>query len=231
MELFSYPHSGRAAGESAHETPGKLLDRGWRYDLEVWFVDTFVLRGSLRDLRQRVVTRGELRSGQAVLDVGCGTGTLAIEAAARVGAAGRVAGIDPAPRQIARAQSKARRAGLSLDFRVAVIEALPFPEGAFDVVTSTLMMHHLPGELKRRGLSEIVRVLRPGGRLVVADFTRRPEPDVTSTHPAAGETDIHDQPELMRTAGFIVVEGEELRFPRGTHGGWTGAALVVGKKP
>jgi len=229
MESFTHRHQGRPGRETAHETRGLLLDQGWRYDLKVWFFDTFVLRGWLPDLRQRVFELADLRGGQAVLDVGCGTGTLAIEAAAPVGAAGRVAGIDPAPRQIARARSKARRGGLPVDFRSVVVEALPFPDGSFDVVTSTLMMHHLPEDLKRQGLSEILRVLRPGGRLVVADFKRSEQHDGTSAQ-SAGETGIQDHPELMRRAGFTGIEAEEVQFP-GTHGRWAGAALVLGKKP
>src|SRR5499427_3868342 len=207
MRSFTHRHR----GEHAHATRGRLLDRGWRYDLKVWFIDTFLLRGQVRDLRRRVLDLAELR-GQAILDVGCGTGTLAIEAAARVGAAGRVAGIDPAPRQIARARSKARRADLAIDFRVAAIEALSFPAGSFDVVTSTLMMHHLPGDLKRQGLAEILRVLQPGGRLVVCDFAR-------------SDTDSGDLPEMLRRAGFSGVEAEDVQFPR-THGRWSGAILV-----
>src|SRR5215831_2831351 len=212
--MRSFTH--RRRGEHAHATRGRLLDRGWRYDLEVWFIDTFLLRGQARDLRRRVLDLAALRGGQAILDVGCGTGTLAIEAAARVGAAGRVAGIDPAPRQIARARSKARRADLAIDFRVAAIEALPFPLGSFDVVTSTLMMHHLPEDLKRQGLAEILRVLKPGGRLVVCDFVR-------------SDTDSRDLPELLRRAAFAGVEAEEVQLPR-THGRWSGAVIVAGTK-
>jgi ubiquinone/menaquinone biosynthesis C-methylase UbiE len=182
----------------------------------VWFVDTFLLRGQVRDLRRRVLDLAGLRDGQALLDVGCGTGTLAIEAAGRAGAAGRVAGIDPAPRQIARARSKASRAAVAVDFREAAIEALPFPDGSFDVVTSTLMLHHLPEDLKRKGLAEIHRVLRPGGRVVVCDFLRSgaDEPDVL---------------ELLRRVAFTGVEAQEVPFPR-THRGWSGAILVVGTK-
>jgi ubiquinone/menaquinone biosynthesis C-methylase UbiE len=214
VESFTHRHASDPGGEHAHGTAGRLLDRGWRYDLEVWFVDTFVLRGQLRELRRRVFELGELRAGQTLLDVGCGTGTLAIEAAARVGEAGRVAGIDPAPRQIARARAKARRAGLGIDFRVAAIEGLPFPEGAFDVVTSTLRMHHLPDDLKRQGLTEIARVVKPGGRLVVCDFK---------------ESSGRYVPDLLRDAAFVGVEAEELLFPR-THRRWSGAILAVGRK-
>ena len=56
-----------------------------------------------------------------------------------------------------------------------MIEQLPFPDQTFDVVLSTLMMHHLPAGVKRQGLAEIARVLKPGGRLVIADFTHKKE--------------------------------------------------------
>ncbi len=77
-----------------------------------------------------------------MLDVGCGTGTLALEAQKHVGAMGHVAGIDPGIQQIARARSKAARCHVPTDFQVGVIEHLPFPDQTFDVVLSTLMMHH-----------------------------------------------------------------------------------------
>ena len=62
---------------------------------------------------------------------------------------------------------------MPIEFQIGVIERLPFPDQTFDVVLSTLMMHHLPDPLKRQGLSEIARVLKPGGRLVIADFTHK----------------------------------------------------------
>ena len=82
-------------------------------------------------------------------------------------------GIDPSAQMIAEARRKAARAHLDIDFRVAGIEALPFPDATVDVVLSSLMMHHLPGDLKQAGLREIRRVLKPGGRLVIVDFGKR----------------------------------------------------------
>jgi ubiquinone/menaquinone biosynthesis C-methylase UbiE len=116
-------------------------------------------------LREQTIRLARLRPGEAVLDVGCGTGTLALEAARCVGRSGAVAGIDPRPVQIARAQAKAARRDLPVDFQICAIEQLPFLEESFEVVLSTLMMHHLPHPLKQQGLTEIARaqIRRPSG--------------------------------------------------------------------
>jgi ubiquinone/menaquinone biosynthesis C-methylase UbiE len=155
-----HPSPGKA---SAKGTTGLIGSGGWRYDLMEWVIDTFLFRGQVRQLRQRTATLARIQPGDAVLDVGCGTGTLALEVAGRVDRAGRVAGIDPGAEQIARARSKAARHNLSIEFQIGMIEQLPFPDQTFDVVLSTFMMHHVPHPLKRQGLVEIVRVLKPGG--------------------------------------------------------------------
>lgn len=212
-------HEHGSSHSHGHETQGRLLDRGWRYDLEVWLFDTFLVRGKVRELRQKVLDLAQLQPGRALLDVGCGTGTLAIGAAARLGTTGRVVGIDPAPRQIARARAKARRANAPADFEIAAIEKLPYPDGSFDVVTSTLMLHHLPDDLKRHGLDEIARVLRPGGHLVVADF------DAASGARARGEEPVGDLPGLLAEAGFRDAERQGVTFRR-PHHGWSGVTVV-----
>jgi demethylmenaquinone methyltransferase/2-methoxy-6-polyprenyl-1,4-benzoquinol methylase/phosphoethanolamine N-methyltransferase len=105
-----------------------------------------------------------------VLDVGFETGGLAIAAAARVGPAGRVHGVDASPEMVARGRHRATRAGVSIVLDVALVEALPFADRSFDVVLSSLMLHHLPEDLRVRAFAEIRRVLRAGGRLMAVDF-------------------------------------------------------------
>ncbi len=104
-----------------------------------------------------------------ILDVGCGTGTLAIAIKPRVGA-GEVHGIDASPEMIQVAKEKSAKDGSDIDFRGALIEAIPFPDASFDLVTSSLMLHHLPDDVKAKGFLEIQRVLKPGGRFMAMDF-------------------------------------------------------------
>jgi ubiquinone/menaquinone biosynthesis C-methylase UbiE len=196
----------------------------------VWFVDTVLLRGKVRELRRRTIDLAQLHPGDRVLDVGCGTGTLAIEVQQRLGAAGHVDGIDPAPEQIARARAKAAWRQLPIDFRIGVIEQLPFPDQSLDVVLSTIMLHHLPDDLKQRGLREIARVLRPEGRLVIADF-KRPEQGPSAAAPfGAGHAGVQDLPALVENAGLTQIETEEMRFPRFLHAPGSGVGFVKATK-
>ena len=211
MHSFARHFHSEASEASAKETKGLILNGGWRYDLGIWFIDTFVFRGQLRELRQRTANLARMQPGEQVLDVGCGTGTLAIEVQSRIGNAGRVAGIDPGQEQIARARSKAARRHLPIDFQIGVIERLPFPDQTFDVVLSTLMMHHLPASLKRQGLAEIARVLKPGGRLVIADFKRKQERQGRAARFHAGGSSIQDLAAMVSDAGFSEVETEEMQ--------------------
>jgi ubiquinone/menaquinone biosynthesis C-methylase UbiE len=214
MHSFARHRHSESGEAPAQETKGLVLNDGWRYDLGEWFHDTFSFHGTFRKLRQRTINLAQLQPGEQVLDVGCGTGTLATEVARRVGRSGRVAGVDPGTRQIARARAKAARRHVSIDFQVGVIEQLPFPDQSFDVVFSTLMMHHLPAPLKRQGLAEIARVLKPGGRLVIADFTHKQDRAGRAARFPAGGSRMHDLAVLLKEAGFDQLETEELRPPR-----------------
>ena len=110
-----------------------------------------------------------VQPGQRVLDVGCGTGDFARLLADAVGDEGLAIGVDPAREMISYAGRKARRIS-NCQFRVGAAEDLDFPAEHFDVVVSSLVMHHLPDDVQLPALREMRRVLRPGGALVVADF-------------------------------------------------------------
>jgi len=228
MHSFARHRHSEASKASAKETKGLILNGGWRYDLMGWFCDTFLFHGQMRELRQRTATLARLQPGDAVLDVGCGTGTMAMEVARRVGRAGRVAGIDPGTEQIARARAKAARRHLPIEFQIGVIEQLPFADQTFDVVLSTLMMHHLPAGLKRQGLAEIARVLKPGGRLVIADFKRKQERAGLAARFHAGGSGMQDLAALVSDAGFEHLETEEMRPPR--FSAFPGAGIVCAHK-
>jgi ubiquinone/menaquinone biosynthesis C-methylase UbiE len=226
----------RPTGDAtAKTTTGLVLQGGWRYDLHGWFVGIFLFRGKGRELRRRTITLAGVHPGEQVLDVGCGTGTLALDVARRVGTAGRVVGIDPSPEQIVRARAKAaRRYGAHAlntpaAFQVGVIEQLPFPDQTFDVVLSTLMMHHLPAPLKRQGLAEIVRVLKPGGRLVIADFARKQDHQGLATRFHAGGSSLGELAALVADAGLSQVDSKEMPPPR--FSAFPGAGFVTARKP
>ena len=125
--------------------------------------------------KRRVLDRAGLRREEEVLDLACGTGTLAI-AAARAAPGVRVVGVDADPVVLANAQAKADRAGVQVTFDEALSTGLPYENRSFDVVLSTLFFHRLPDDAKAASATEIVRILRPGGRLVVGDVGRPQDP-------------------------------------------------------
>ncbi len=142
--------------------------QGWSrfYDLLV----KVLFFGRERRFRTTILDEAQIAQGESVLDVGCGTGTLALAAKERVGPSGTVHGIDATPGMIEVAQRKAGKTDFDIEFQVGLIEEIPFPDATFDLVLSTMMFHHLPEELQSAGLREIERVLKPGGRFVVVDF-------------------------------------------------------------
>lgn len=148
------------------ETKSRVIHWAWWYDLMLKVRSL----GRERRVRAKFLDLARVAPGETVLDAGCGPGTMALAARARVGDAGAVYGIDAAPEMIALARQKASRAGIEVTFQPALLEALPFPDAKFDLVITSFVLHHFPAEMLPRCLAEIRRVLKPQGRLLAIDF-------------------------------------------------------------
>ncbi len=120
---------------------------------------------------------GTLQPGENVVDAGSGAGADSLIAARMVGPAGRVIGVDMTPEMLVKARGNAEQAGLTnVEFREGYLEALPVPDNWADAVISNGVLNLVPG--KERALAEIYRVLKPGGRLQIADIAlQKPVPE------------------------------------------------------
>mgnify|MGYP000086890701 CR=1 FL=1 len=155
------------------------------------------------------VPLARLRPGEVVVDLGSGGGLDCLLAAQAVGRSGRVIGVDATPEMIAKAQAQAQRVGLpQVEFRLGVIEHLPVADASVDVVLSNCVINLSPN--KPQVLAEAHRVLRPGGRLVIADTVALAEipqemRDDQRLHDCcvAGATLIGEYRQMLAEAGFV----------------------------
>lgn len=124
-----------------------------------------------RTFKKRLINDVVIHDAQQVIDVGCGTATLTIMIRSRWPKA-RVVGFDPDPKALAIAQRKSAAAGLPIEFREGMAGELPFPDNSIDWLFTSMMLHHLTLDNKRKALFEFNRVLKPRGELRIADFGR-----------------------------------------------------------
>ena len=140
-----------------------------------WLTPIFdrVLAWTTREesFRRMLVEQAGLERAERVLDLGCGTGTLAVRMKRGFPHAA-VVGLDADEAMLERARAKSAAAGVDVQFDLGLAHALPYEDASFDRVVSTLFFHHLDGTQKDRSLRETFRVLKPGGELHVADWGR-----------------------------------------------------------
>lgn len=167
--------------------------------------------------KRRLIAQAALRPGLEVLDLACGTGTLAIWMQ-QAEPALQVSGVDGDLEILGIARAKAQRAGAAIRWHHGLSTGLPFAADSFDRVTSSLFFHHLQPAAKRASFSEAWRVLRRGGELHVADWgapqnllmraaflmIRLLDGFSNTADNAAGRL-----PDLMREAGFTDVQVRE----------------------
>jgi len=161
-----------------------------------------------------------LRGGETVLDLGSGAGFDAFLAARRVGGDGKVIGVDMTPAMIGRARENRRKTGLEqVEFRLGEIEALPVADATVDVVISNCVINLSPE--KHRVFAEVMRALRPGGRIAVSDVVLTAElpaavRDDLSSYSAcvSGAATIAEVRGMLQDAGFVDIAIEPVDASR-----------------
>jgi ubiquinone/menaquinone biosynthesis C-methylase UbiE len=131
----------------------------------------FIQKYIVRDIRYKslLIAQANLQPGHHVLDLGCGTGTLAIMAKQAQPSA-EVSGLDADPDMLKVAKYKSAQMNVSVKFDVGFTNKLPYPDESFDRVLSSIMIHHLKTPDKWQTAREVYRVLKPGGQLHIIDF-------------------------------------------------------------
>ena len=149
--------------------------------------------GKEKKLRQDTIKLAQVKTGDKVLEIGCGTGSLTLVAKEQAGLSGEVTGIDIAPEMVAVASRKAARKGTDVSFQEGSIENIPFPDNHFDVVMCSFMIFHMPEDVRMKGFPEIYRVLKSGGHLFILDA-------------ALSEKQLQHRSEKMHASGELTSE-------------------------
>ena len=179
------------------------VDRTKDPDFFVRFMDEAQKPPAIQASMRLMLERIALAPGEAVLDIGCGPGTDVFDMVELVGPAGRLVGLDASEVMIAEARRRTKELHVPITFEVGEVQALPFPDGTFDVCRAERLLEHLPDA--ERALTEMVRVTRPGGRILVFDFD--------------WDTLIIDHPDRETTRTMVLSYSDSIR------NGWIGRQL------
>jgi ubiquinone/menaquinone biosynthesis C-methylase UbiE len=175
-----------------------------------------VTLGRERVLREETVNLAQVKAGDCILEIGCGTGTLTLAAKKKAGVSGKAFGIDIIPGMIEVSQRKAAEANEDITFRSGSIDDIPFSENQFDVVMCSFMIFHMSETTRRKGIAEIHRVLKPQGRLLVLDMAlpSQPLPRAIAKMLFGGmlEHELQELRPLMEDSGFSNIEIAPAKF-------------------
>jgi ubiquinone/menaquinone biosynthesis C-methylase UbiE len=132
-----------------------------------------LLKWGMREetFKRKLIARADIQPGQHVLDLGCGTGTLTLMLKQSAPQA-HIVGVDGDADVLSIAKAKSEQAGADIQWDHGLAFDLPYPDNSFDVVVSSLVIHHLISTDKVRAFKEVHRVLRPGGQFRILDFGR-----------------------------------------------------------
>jgi ubiquinone/menaquinone biosynthesis C-methylase UbiE len=161
--------------ENNFQTAGRTLDyAAGIYDT----VTTIASLGRSTRLRAEAIESMDFHPDNRILDLGCGTGAMTLQIAARLNRSGHIQGIDAAGKMIAVARKNLARTPWAdrCHFQQALAEQLPFENESFDYCFSSMFYHHLPMDLKRQSMAEAYRVLRRGGVFLTIDIDRPGNP-------------------------------------------------------
>jgi len=173
-------------------------------------VVNLVTWGRTKRIHQQTIALANIQPHDDILDIGCGTGILLMEAEKTAGQGNLVVGLDVEPEMIRQAQQRALKKQSRANFEVASIDQIPYAANTFDVVTSSLMYHHLTEAQRSAGLGELYRVLKTNGRLLIVDLN--PQRHSLATRlPGHNQLDRQDYvrtevAERMKAAGFTIID-------------------------
>ena len=167
-------------------------------------------------LREMTVRLAQVKPGDSVLEVGCGTGTLTLAAKRQAGPSGKVFGIDIIPGMVELSQQKAKQANEDVTFQLGSIDNIPFPDNHFDVVMCSFMIFHMSEATRQKGIAEIFRVLKPQGKFLVLDLAFPPQPVQKAIARILFGWMLNDDllglPPLMEASGFANIDTGEADF-------------------
>jgi ubiquinone/menaquinone biosynthesis C-methylase UbiE len=171
-------------------------------DSLLWLYDPLTRLFGADKVFRSFLDQAELQPDHAVLDIGCGTGTLAV-LLKRLHPTIEVKGLDPDPKALARATRKAARKGVTVRFDRGFADELPYADATFDRVFSSMMFHHVPRADRPTVLAEVRRVLKPEGTLEFLDISRPGEDWVLKRLQEAGFADVRKVGERKLVFGRI----------------------------